>query len=69
MALAGTAFGLAGAFALTRLMAGLLYDVAPTDTETFLAVAAALTATALIACWVPALKAALVDPMIALRYE
>ena len=69
MALAGIGLGLAAALGLTRLMATLLYDVEPTDPETFVAVAAALAATALAACWLPALKAALVDPIIALRHE
>jgi putative ABC transport system permease protein len=69
VALAGIAAGLLGAFALTRAMAGLLYDVQPTDPLTFAAVTTALTATAFLACCLPALKAALVDPVIALRYE
>ena len=69
MALAGVAAGLAGAWSLTHLMAGLLYDVKASDPATFAAVAAALAVTAMLACWVPALKAARVDPMVALRYE
>jgi putative ABC transport system permease protein len=69
MALAGMAAGLAGAWGLTNLMASLLYDVKADDPATFAAVAAALAATAMLACWVPALKAARVDPMVALRYE
>lgn len=69
MALAGMAAGLAGAWGLTHLMASLLYDVKANDPATFAAVAAALAATALLACWIPALKAARVDPMVALRYE
>jgi putative ABC transport system permease protein len=69
VALAGIAAGLVGSFALTRTMAGLLYDVQPTDPQIFAAVTAALATTAFLACCVPALKAALVDPVVALRYE
>ena len=67
--LTGMVIGFAAAAGLTRLMASLLYDVKPTDLPTFAAVAAALAATALVACWSTALKAALVDPMVALRTE
>ena len=69
MALAGLVAGLAGAWSLTHLMAGLLYDVKANDPATFAGVAAALAVTAMLACCVPALKAARVDPMTALRYE
>ena len=69
MALAGIVAGLAGAWLLTREMASLLYNVRPNDAATFAAVAAALGAAAILACWAPALKAALVDPVVALRYE
>jgi putative ABC transport system permease protein len=69
MALAGMATGLAGAWGLTHVIASLLYDVKANDPATFAAVAAALAATAMLACCVPALKAARVDPMVALRYE
>ncbi len=69
VALTGIAAGIAAAFGLTRLMATLLYEVKPTDPWTFAAVAMALTATSLLAAWVPALKAARVDPLRALRYE
>jgi predicted permease len=69
VALTGIAAGIAAAFGLTRLMATLLYDVKPTDPSTFAAVAIAMTATSLLASWLPALKAARVDPLRALRYE
>jgi putative ABC transport system permease protein len=69
VALAGIGIGVAGAFMLMRMMESLLYQVKPTDPQTFAAVAIALALTALIASWGPALKAALVDPVIALRCE
>jgi len=68
-ALAGIALGLAGALILTRFLASLLYGVRPADTATFLAVSLLLLAVALLACYVPARRAATVDPMIALRHE
>jgi putative ABC transport system permease protein len=68
-AAAGILIGLAGALALTRFLETLLYDVQPTDPQTFAVVAALLGATVLIACCGPAIKAALVDPIIALRSE
>jgi putative ABC transport system permease protein len=69
IALAGIGVGLVAAVGLTRFIAGLLYDVKPHDPSVFAAVALTLTATALLASWGPALRAALVDPVIALRYE
>jgi putative ABC transport system permease protein len=68
-AFCGIAAGVAAALALTRFMASLLYGVKPDDAPTFAAVALLLAVTALAASWGPAVGAALVDPLIALRYE
>ena len=69
VAFAGAGLGLVGAFLLTRLMASLLYGVRPGDPLTFAAVAAALLLVALAASWIPARRAARIDPMQALRAE
>jgi putative ABC transport system permease protein len=65
----GIVIGLAGAWALTRVLATLLYEVKPTDPLTFVAVPVLLIAVAILACWLPARQAASVDPLTALRYE
>jgi predicted permease len=69
LAIIGIVFGLGGAFALTRVMRTLLFEVEPGDPLTFVTVSLLLMAVALLACWVPARRAARVDPMEALRYE
>jgi ABC-type antimicrobial peptide transport system permease subunit len=65
----GIAIGLATSFALTRLMASLLFDVSPGDPFTYAAVALGLAAAAILASFVPALRAATIDPAVALRAE
>jgi putative ABC transport system permease protein len=69
LAFAGVVIGLTAAFSLTRWMKSLLFEVRPTDPMTFAVIALLLIAVALLACWIPARRAAKVDPMVALRCE
>ncbi len=69
LAVLGIAAGMAGAFAVTRLMLALLFEVSPTDPATFASVPVLLALVALFASWLPARRAAAVEPLEAIRYE
>jgi putative ABC transport system permease protein len=69
MALVGVSLGVVASVALSRFMQKLLFEVSPGDPVTLIAVAALLCLVAAAACWIPARRAARVDPMIALRQE
>ncbi|HLM57720.1 MAG TPA: ABC transporter permease [Pyrinomonadaceae bacterium] len=69
MALLGIALGLLGAFALTRVLASLLLGIGTTDSVTFVGVPLLLVAVALLACYIPARRAARVNPLVALRHD
>ena len=65
----GVLIGLSAALAAMRVVKSLLYEMAPTDPATFVGVTLLLVLVALLACWLPARRAAKIDPMTALRYE
>jgi ABC-type lipoprotein release transport system permease subunit len=65
----GTILGVGGALVATRVLRAFLFGVTPQDTGTFAVAAILIDLVAMLACWLPARKAANVDPMVALRYE
>jgi ABC-type lipoprotein release transport system permease subunit len=68
-AIAGSALGLLAAFIATRALTTLLHDVSATDPRALIVATLALLAVALVACWLPARRAAAIDPLEAIRYE
>jgi putative ABC transport system permease protein len=69
LTLVGLAIGITGALALTRLLGSLLFGISPRDPITLAVVAAVLSTVAFLACYIPARRAAGVDPIVALHYE
>jgi predicted permease len=69
LSVVGISLGIAGSLAVTRFLRTLLFGISPTDKVTFIAVAAILLVVALLACLIPARRAAKVDPLVALKYE
>ena len=69
LAVAGTALGIAGALALTRLISTFLYGTSPTDVATFFAVSLLFLVVAATACFIPAHQVTAIDPLVALRQE
>ncbi len=69
LAIIGTAVGIAGALALTRLLSSLLYATSPTDLATFAAVSALFLGVTALACFLPARQVTSIDPLIALRQD
>jgi len=69
LVVSGVVIGFAAAFALTRVMASLLFGISPTDSTTFITISLVLISVAALASYIPALRATRVDPMFALRYE
>ena len=65
----GIAIGIIGSLGLMRFLSSLLFATAPLDPPTMIVTAAVLSGVALLACWLPARRAARVDPVMALRYE